>query len=264
VAVKRLSSTPTSSTKSTIFRDVGVLIYVFDIVSNEFEKDLTYYVDCLEACRKNSPDAEIFVLVHKMDLVGAKKERKKVFDGKKKRLDACSGATSIRTFATSIWDESLYKAWSRIVHTLIPNAPLLSSHLTTFARICHAEEVVLFERTTFLIIARSGTSTGDLDELLPPDAEEGVESPDALNPERFEKVSELIKAFKVSCSRLQEQFHSLEIRFPNYTAVLELMTSNTYVMAIVADPEVQSATLKLNIRLARERFEELQAGSVGG
>ncbi|KAG8988473.1 GTP-binding protein gtr1 [Tulasnella sp. 427] len=84
----------------------------------------------------------------------------------------------------------------------------------------------------------------------------------ALNPKRFEKISELIKAFKISCSKLQEQFNSLEIRFPQFTAVLEILTSNTYVMVIVADPDVQSAALKMNIRLAREKFEELQAGSV--
>ena len=58
-------------------------------------------------------------------------------------------------------------------------------------------------------------------------------------------------------SRLQERFHSLEIRFPNYSAVLELMTTNTYVMAIIADPNVQNATIRMNIKLARERFEEL-------
>jgi hypothetical protein len=33
----------------------------------------------------------------------------------------------------------------------------------------------------------------------------------------------------------------MEIRFPNYTAVLELMTTNTYVMAIVADPNVRKS-----------------------
>ena len=27
----------------------------------------------------------------------------------------------VECFATSIWDETLYKAWSKIVHTLIPN-----------------------------------------------------------------------------------------------------------------------------------------------
>lgn len=89
------------------------------------------------------------------------------------------------------------QAWSRIVHSLIPNAPLLSQHLTTFASICNAVEVVLFERTTFLIIARSGTVSGDLDEVIPPEQADTVLA--KLNPERFEKLSELIRAFRTSC-----------------------------------------------------------------
>ncbi|KIO34761.1 hypothetical protein M407DRAFT_89830 [Tulasnella calospora MUT 4182] len=253
--------------KSTIFQHVGVLIYVFDVESRDTEKDLVYYRDCLEACGKFSPEAAVFLLVHKMDLVGGKKEKVEVFARKKKELLANSGTTKVKIFGTTIWDESLYKAWSRIVHTLIPNAPLLSKHLTTFARICSASEVVLFERTTFLIIARSGDQSmaefdSDSDDSLDGSGNTDGESDVALNPKRFEKISELIKAFKISCSKLQEQFNSLEIRFPHYTAVLEILTSNTYVMIIVADPDVQSAALRMNIRLAREKFEELQAGSV--
>lgn len=166
--------------------------------------------------------------------------------------------------------------------------------------------MVLFERTTFLVIAWSGDPE-DSDEV-PDDSHQfdgPVESPgpDGMHPQRFEKISELIKAFKLSCacvsrfspnfsatrssfcppvySGLREQFQSLEIRFPTYTALLEILTVNTYVMIIVADPDVrkyclpvhsqltltkfydpESAALKLNVRLARERFEQLQVGSL--
>jgi len=241
--------------RSTIFSDVGVLIYVFDVESRDTERDLGYYIDCLDACRKNSPDAEIFVLLHKMDLCEHRRDPVVVFNTKRQELLKYSNGAIIKMFPTSIYDESLYRAWSRIVHSLIPNAPLLSQHLTTFADICNAVEVVLFERTTFLIIARSGTLTGDLDEVIPPELADTVQA--RLNPERFEKLSELIRAFRTTCSKLQERFHSLEIRFHNYSAVLELMTQNTYVMAIIADPDVQNQTIRMNIKLARDKFEEL-------
>jgi len=52
-----------------IFRNVEVLIYVFDVESREVEKDMHYYQDCLEAILANSRDAKIFCLIHKMDLV---------------------------------------------------------------------------------------------------------------------------------------------------------------------------------------------------
>lgn len=69
---------------------------------------------------------------------------------------------------------------------------------------CSASEVVLFERTTFLIIARSGDAAmfdSDDDDT----ANEGHRAIDeddfsnSLSPERFEKISELVKAFKISC-----------------------------------------------------------------
>ena len=54
--------------------------------------------------------------------------------------------------ATSIWDETLYRAWSQIVYSLIPNVELLEKQLRDFSSICAADEVVLFERATFLVM----------------------------------------------------------------------------------------------------------------
>jgi Ras-related GTP-binding protein A/B len=42
---------------------------VFDVESRELEKDMHYYQSCLEAILQNSPEAKIFCLIHKMDLV---------------------------------------------------------------------------------------------------------------------------------------------------------------------------------------------------
>jgi len=123
------------------------------------------------------------------------------------------------------------KAWSNIVHTLIPNAAILSKHLSTFAAACGATEVILFERTTFLVIATSSPSTSD---AFP----EGEEDTTQLEPKRYERTSELIKAFKHSCSRVREEFRSLEMELYDFTAVLDEMTRNTYVMIIVHDPTI--------------------------
>ena len=55
--------------RDNIFRNVEVLIYVFDVESRELDKDMHYYQSCLEAILQNSPEAKIFCLIHKMDLV---------------------------------------------------------------------------------------------------------------------------------------------------------------------------------------------------
>ncbi|KAF8226726.1 hypothetical protein L208DRAFT_1424953 [Tricholoma matsutake] len=250
--------------QSTIFQHVGVMIYVFDVETRGMNKDLEYYRDCLDGLKQFSPDAAVFLLVHKMDLV---REPKTVtFDKKHKELQNASGDASITVFGTSIYDESLYKAWSSIVHTLIPNAAVLSKHLTTFAEACSATEVVLFERTTFLVIATSSP-------VVPPSissrqspsilsADQDHLNIHELNPTRYERTSELIKAFKHSCSRVREEFHSLEMELHDFTAVLDEMTRNTYVLIIVHDPTIETAALKLNVRMARRKFEELQGDSL--
>ena len=58
-----------TSQRDNIFRNVEVLIYVFDVESRELDKDMHYYQSCLEAILQNSPEAKIFCLIHKMDLV---------------------------------------------------------------------------------------------------------------------------------------------------------------------------------------------------
>jgi Ras-related GTP-binding protein A/B len=61
-----------------------------------------------------------------------------------------------------------------------------------------------------------------------------------LDPTRYERTSELIKAFKHSCSRVREEFHSLEMELYDFTAVLDEMTRNTYVLIVVHDPTIGS------------------------
>ncbi|KAJ7578457.1 Gtr1/RagA G protein conserved region-domain-containing protein [Mycena floridula] len=236
--------------RSTIFQHVGVMIYVFEVENSDLTKDLEYYRDCMDSLKQFSPQASVFLLVHKMDLV--RDNRPAVFDRKRKELEKASNVP-VTVFGTSIYDESLYKAWSSIVHTLIPNAAVLSKHLSTFAEACSATEVILFERTTFLVIATSCSPTTDPEQTI--DAHQ-------LDSTRYERTSELIKSFKHTCSRLREEFRSLEMELHDFTAVLDEMTRNTYILVIVHDPTIETAAIKINIRLARQKFEELQSDGV--
>jgi Ras-related GTP-binding protein A/B len=166
---------------------------------------------------------------------------------------------------TCFYSENVFlhaQAWSRIVHSIIPNAAVLTKHLTTFAEVCSATEVILFERTTFLVIATSNlqppqqsvsaiasshkspsvtssqllyATNGSGSELTAPNAAESLH---ALNGKRYERTSELIKALKYSCMRLREEFGSLEMELPECTAVLTEMTRNTYVLVIAHDPTI--------------------------
>jgi Ras-related GTP-binding protein A/B len=103
-----------------------------------------------------------------------------VFRERERDLQSRTAPLQMTAFKTSIWDETLYKAWSSIVYSLIPNVKILESNLNTFSGICEADEVILFEKTTFLVISHSTRK-------------------DHVDTNRFEKISNIIKQFKLSC-----------------------------------------------------------------
>ncbi|XP_006994963.1 ras-related GTP-binding protein B isoform X3 [Peromyscus maniculatus bairdii] len=227
-----------TSQRDNIFRNVEVLIYVFDVESRELEKDMHYYQSCLEAILQNSPEAKIFCLVHKMDLV-QEDQRDLIFKEREEDLKRLSRPLECSCFRTSIWDETLYKAWSSIVYQLIPNVQQLEMNLRNFAEIIEADEVLLFERATFLVISH-------------------YQCKEQRDAHRFEKISNIIKQFKLSCSKLAASFQSMEVRNSNFAAFIDIFTSNTYVMVVMSDPSIPSAATLINIRNARKHFEKLE------
>ncbi|XP_055546168.1 ras-related GTP-binding protein A isoform X2 [Wyeomyia smithii] len=227
-----------ASQKDNIFRNVEVLIYVFDVESRELDRDMHYYQSCLEAILQNSPDAKIFCLVHKMDLV-AEEQRDIIFKEREEDLKRLSKPLECTAFRTSIWDETLYRAWSNIVYQLIPNVKALEHSLNYFASVVDADEVLLFERATFLVISH-------------------CQRQQHRDSHRFEKVSNIIKQFKLSCSKLGAKFSSMEVRNSIFAAFIDTFTSNTYVMVIMSDPSIPSEATLINIRNARKYFEELE------
>ena len=196
-----------------IFRSVELLIYVFDVESEEQGNDFAQYVDVINALEQHSPDARIYVLVHKMDLL--KEEiRESVFLQKQASICAQTGSQlRVTFFQTSIWDETLYRAWSHIVYSLVPNAALLESHLNEFCSLSGADEVVLFESTTFLVIAHATCMPHS-------------------DIHRFEKISNIIKQFKLSCRKVQAHFEGMLVQHHRVTALFENLTRSTAIMLI--------------------------------
>uniref|UniRef100_A0A183CKQ7 GTP-binding protein n=1 Tax=Globodera pallida TaxID=36090 RepID=A0A183CKQ7_GLOPA len=216
--------------RDQIFKNVQVLIYVFDVESREVQKDYRNYQSCLDALMQNSPTAKVFCLVHKMDLI-QEEMRDKIFQDKERDINQLSEATalrqhtnpSIQCFRSSIWDETLYNAWSAIVYQLVPNVSSMEHKLKKFADIMDADEILLFEKATFLVIAQAQRAKHE-------------------DIHRFEKVSNIIKQFKLSCSRMGSQF---EIRNSTFAAFIESFTYNTYVMLVLSDGNVSSAAIKI-------------------
>lgn len=150
------------SQREHIFSNVEVLIYVFDIESQEKEKDMKTFEQTVEALKSNSPQAKIFCLLHKMDVILVEEERVRIFETRSEELQGLSSDLELVCFATSIWDETLYKAWSSIVHAMVPNKDAIALGLDKLCTLCDADEIVLFEKATFLVISHAHrTEHGD-------------------------------------------------------------------------------------------------------
>mmetsp|Transcript_5481 Transcript_5481/g.15465 ORF Transcript_5481/g.15465 Transcript_5481/m.15465 type:complete len:313 (-) Transcript_5481:32-970(-) len=220
-----------------LFRNVSVLIYVFDVESKEYKKDLQYYRDSVEALQEHSPETKIFVLIHKMDLL-PEDQGDKIFKKREHEVTEIALPMKVACFKTSIWDETLYKAWSQIVYALIPNILTLENQLKKFCAVCEADEVVLFEMSTFLVISLASSKKHK-------------------DVHRFEKISNIVKQFKLSCNKMGTQLQNLQVRNSNFVAFIESLTRNTAVMIILSDPNITAPAIRINVAAARKYFTPL-------
>lgn len=242
-----------------IFRMVEVLIHVFDVETKEVMKDIETFLQCLKYLKEFSPDAKVFVLLHKMDLV-QKSNREEVYNVTMRALSDQSReyGFDLMGFATSIWDESLYKAWSSIVCSLIPNMLMFNKHLEKFTQISEAREVMLFEKTTFLVISHFTKSDGVNGTVA------RTMNDTHLDPQRFEKISNIIKTFKQSCSKMRSQFQSITIHAQNSSAYIESLTPNTIIMVIMpsgTDIDSDGNAILANVQASRVYFEKAELES---
>ncbi|RLV90168.1 GTP-binding protein GTR1 [Spathaspora sp. JA1] len=241
--------------KDHIFKMVQVLIHVFDVESKSINKDIEIFIKSLTNLQKYSPGAKIFVLLHKMDLVQIDK-RQELFTIMMEKLQKISNPYQFKLigFPTSIWDESLYKAWSQIVCSLIPNINLFNSNLIKFNSILDAEEIILFEKTTFLVISSTASMNQEED-----DEENTVKQPEEdLDPKRFEKISNIIKTYKQSITKLRTNFNNLIIHGSNgNNFYIDILTDNMFIM-IVLKQSVEELLILDNIKAARKWFEKIE------
>ncbi|POS88425.1 hypothetical protein EPUL_000171 [Erysiphe pulchra] len=237
-----------SQQRQHVFSNVGVLIYVFDVESRDFERDLLTYRSIITALSQFSPTASIYILIHKMDLI-IPNQRDNIFADRVSPIHSKSEPFSPKSFATTIWDQSLYKAWAMIIHDLVPNLEQIEHNLSTLGKLIMAEEVLLFERSSFLIVSKWLSDIG-------------VENPAT---DRFERISNIIKNFKQTTSRYTgtlrsaEQFILMEIKLLSFSMFMTKFTTNTYLAVILAPGEETFNSAVENCHLARKEFENLDS-----
>lgn len=229
--------------RANIFSDVAVLIYVFDIESRDVDRDLETYNAIIKALKEHSPGAYVFVLIHKMDLIQSE-HRSRLYDERSSLIRSRSEAFDIDTFASSIWDQTLYKAWAGIVHKLIPNLARIEKFLNILADHIKAEEIILFERTTFLTVTAFISEIGQMNP----------------NFDRHERMSNIYKTFKHSVAKNTHStpatagFMLMDIKSRQCNVFLTQFTENTYIFVVTPPGEAAFTVAKMNVLAARESF----------
>eukprot|EP00928_Gymnodinium_smaydae_P080971 TRINITY_DN64560_c0_g1_i1.p1 TRINITY_DN64560_c0_g1~~TRINITY_DN64560_c0_g1_i1.p1 ORF type:complete len:358 (+),score=88.15 TRINITY_DN64560_c0_g1_i1:100-1074(+) len=239
------------SQRENIFQNAEVLIYVLVAVADkrerrdnegragqsEMSKELLYFGHAMESLKTFSSTARVFCLIHKLDLLPESK-RDEVTRRFTEELTTAANGVDITCFATSIWDESLFKAWSQIVHSLIPDVNKLEAQLSHFCNTIEADEVVLFEKNTFLLISTCSRKS-------------------QFDNHRFEKISNIVKQFKLSCGRVNTHFRSFKISNAKFSATIQPFLDHSFVMIVTSEPHVKEAYITMNLNAARRHFNEL-------
>lgn len=237
--------------RSHVFNSVAVLIFVFDISSREGAPDMLSFAATIRALYEYSPNSKIFVLIHKMDLV-PQDQKSRAFQLKSTEVrTTCEQegflAQQVEFWATSIWDQSLYRAWTQVIYFLVPNASTIESMLQKLADLLDARELILYERTTCLVVTHITRPGGD-------------ENP---YTDRFERISSILKTHKHSMARhtgtmaSEVSFAEMQIKTGDFMFLITRLTDNTNLAVIMPSDEAAFNTARVNVQLARREFAHL-------
>lgn len=228
------------------------MIFVFDIESREFAADVINYGNIIRALEECSSGAKVFVLIHKMDLVQTG-FRHSLFEQRTEHIRAASEGfkDGVEFFPTSIWDQSLYKAWTQIIYFLIPNAQTIETMLEQLAEVIHAREIILYERTTCLMVTHI------------------TRGPELQNPftDRFERISSILKTHKHSMAKHMgvpagsANFAELQIKTGRFMFFITRLTENTNLAVSLPPYEHIFNAARINIGMVRGRFADLEIAS---
>lgn len=205
---------------------------------------LDYFTTAMKFLKEHSPNAKVFILLHKMDLVSPA-YREQIFEHRKQEILQCvtgSGADSLKVvfYGTSLWSNSLYLAYSHIVRSLVPHRAILTNELKKIAKGCQASEVALYEKHTFLCLSHVNEN-GEVD------------ASDSEN--RTTQISEIVKMFKLSCLQSGTSFQTLKLsRHGGGTVLLSRFTDCTLVLVVCKDSDVNAEVHQLNVDYARKAF----------
>jgi len=228
-----------------IFSNVKVFIYVFtaqnerqaQINHNEstaskqaemLRIEVDHFQKCITALRQFSPAASVFCLLHKMELI-LETHRSAVVQRYEALLKDVVSEFAWHCLGTSLWNGSLFMAWSRVVQTLLRNGDKLQNQLELLREACSADEVVLFDRSTLLKIS-------------------GAAARNVMDAHRHEKLAMILKNFQLSGRMMNTTVKHMCITTADFTLILHHVMTRTFVMVLLLEQSSPVSSVLLNIK----------------
>jgi Ras-related GTP-binding protein C/D len=136
--------------ESKYFSTCGVLVYVIDSQESN-EETYEYFKEVVVNSLNKNPKLDIEIFIHKAD--GAyflktndmNKHRAEVQTKIKEILDELRIEINVGFYSTSIYDHSLFEAFSKIFQKILPQNGFLSSLLDNLSTSCRFEKAYLFD-----------------------------------------------------------------------------------------------------------------------
>jgi Ras-related GTP-binding protein A/B len=193
---------------------------------------------CFDALKEKSPDAKIYIFINKMDLLEDSMRNDNFFKIKSYLEKEDINNLNIIFLATSIWDISLYKAWTYIISEFIPKKDKMKELLKKFVLACGVDEVVLLEKNILIKIC-------------------SYNEKEFQDNDRFEKITEVIKKLKYTCKNDSKTFKEIFIKTANNIIYLDEFENYAYIIVEFRNKKTTLELIKLNIEIFKNFFKEL-------
>lgn len=146
---------PNTDTDS-IFRDSGAIIYVID-ASYNYQESLSKLIGMISKAYSSYPKIEFSVFVHKVEDHSDEQKIDIQRDIQQQILEELMDRklenVHLSFFLTSIYDRSIFEAFSKVIQSLIPQLPTLENLLDIFISNCRMEKAFLIDVTSKIYVA---------------------------------------------------------------------------------------------------------------
>ena len=148
----------------SIFSSAGAMVWILD-AQDDYQESVARLTETILQLQQLYPDIKYSVFIHKVDSLSNDFRDDTVRDIIQRIIDDLNDAglenPAVNFYATSVYDDSIYEALSKVLQLLNPQLATFEALLNTIAGSCKMQKVYLFDVLSKLYIA-SDTSPVDM------------------------------------------------------------------------------------------------------